>query len=76
MVGEIWNSGRFDRSFWGTAETEDDYYGNLNYEAWLVADEVRMYVCVCDDYEWLLCTLLYVSAYIDVCYWLATKYIT
>ncbi len=38
-------------------------------------------MCVCDDYEWFLlhCTsfidisvlLLYVSAYIDVCYWLA-----
>ena len=37
----------FDRSFLGNAEMEDDYHGNLNYEARLVADEVRMCVCVC-----------------------------
>ncbi len=28
-------------------ETEDDYHGDLNYEAWLEADEARMCVCVC-----------------------------
>ncbi len=44
----------FDRSSRGNAKTEDDYHGDLNYEAWLTADEVRMCVCVCDDYEWLL----------------------
>ena len=44
----------FDRSSQGNAETEDDYHGDLNYEAWLTADEVRMCVCACDDYEWLL----------------------
>ncbi len=37
----------FDRSSRGNAETEDDYHGDLNYEAWLTADEVRMCVCVC-----------------------------
>ncbi len=25
-------------------ETEDDYHGDLNYETWLAADEVRMCV--------------------------------
>ncbi len=39
----------FDRSSRGNAETDDDYHGDLNYEAWLTADEVRMCVCVCDD---------------------------
>ncbi len=37
----------FDRSSRRNAETEDDYHGDLNYEAWLTADEVRMCVCVC-----------------------------
>ena len=36
----------FDRSSRGNAETEDDYHGDLNYEAWLAADEVK-YACVC-----------------------------
>ncbi len=30
----------------GNTETEDDYHGDLNYDAWLTADEVRMCVCV------------------------------
>ncbi len=36
----------FDHSFRRNAETGDDYHGDLNYEAWLAADEVRMCVCV------------------------------
>ncbi len=30
----------------GNVETEDNYYGNLNYEARLAADEVKMCMCV------------------------------
>ncbi len=57
-------------------ETEDDYHGDLSYEAWLAAYEVRMCVCMC--VWWLRNGLLYiahsihlfyVSAYIDdMCY--------
>ncbi len=44
MVGEVWTLKDFDRS---SRETDYDYHGHLNYEAWLTADEVRMCVCVC-----------------------------
>ena len=48
-------------------------HGNLNYEAWLAADEVGMCVCmcvcvctcvyVCDDYEWPLLHCTAASVY-------------
>ena len=39
----------FDRSFQGNARGRRMwfYHGDLNYEAWLAANEVRMCVCVC-----------------------------